>query len=66
MEKQKITPYQHKLDLGEGPECHEAYQEYLSWSGYEDTGDRWVMFTQVWKEFEKFQGMMEKVGHPLQ
>lgn len=61
-----VTPYQFKLDFGEGPECQETYQEYLHWSGYEDTNERWVMFLTVWEDFEKLNAMMERIGHPLQ
>lgn len=61
-----VTPYQYKLDLGEGEECQEAYQEYLFQFGYEDNNERWVAFTVAWKEFNKLVAMAERMGHTLQ
>jgi hypothetical protein len=66
MEINRATPYQYKLDLGEGSQCHEAYEEYLLWGGYEDTNDRWVHFTEAWKRFECLQALMERQGQIIQ
>lgn len=61
-----VTPYQFKLDFGEGPECQEVYQEFLHYYDYEDTNERWVAFAKAWETFQTLQAMVEKSGHPLQ
>jgi len=66
MRKTMVTPYQYKLDLGEGEDCQEAYQEYLFQYGYEDTNERWVSFGLAWNRVETVKAMIEKTGHPLQ
>lgn len=66
MRSNVVTPYQYKLDLGEGKECHEAYQEYLHYFGYEDNNERWVAFTVAWKEFNKIIALAESKGQTLQ
>jgi hypothetical protein len=66
MRKTMVTPYQYKLDLGEGEACQEAYQEYLFQYGYEDNNERWVSFTKAWKEFNKIVAMTESKGHTIQ
>jgi hypothetical protein len=66
MGKTIVTPYQYKLDLGEGEGCEEAYQEYLFQYGYEDTNERWVSFVKAWGTFQTVQAMIEKTGHPIQ
>lgn len=66
MRKNMVTPYQYKLDLGEGEDCQEAYQEYLHQYGYEDNNERWVTFTKAWGTFQALQAMIEKTGHSIQ
>ena len=68
--RQTTTPYQYKLDLGEGPECQDAYQEYLSYHHFEDSNERWAMFVKTWNLFYEqartAQAMREKDGATLQ
>ena len=61
-----VTPYQFKLDLGEGADCHDAYQEYLQYFNYEDNNERWVAFTVAWNQFNKIVAMSERNGQTLQ
>jgi hypothetical protein len=62
----KNTPYQYKLDFGEGAECHEAYQEYLKQYELEDDNERWVMFTVAWNQFKGFVALEEREGYTIQ
>jgi len=64
--RNSIKNYQYKLDLGEGADCQDAYQEYLFQYGYEDNNERWVAFTLAWNRLETVQALMEKGGHTLQ
>jgi hypothetical protein len=66
MNKNEVTPYQYKLDLGEGEDCHKAYEEYLTWSRYEDSNERWTHFVGAWEAFERLRALMERKGQTLQ
>ena len=66
MAEQKITPYQFKLDLGEGPRCHKAYEEYLQHYELEDNPERWVFFVQMWTDLETLEALVESAGSTLQ
>lgn len=58
--------YQLKLDLGEGQECHEAYEEFLKANNLEDTNKNWVMFIECWEHIMQMEAMAEKRGKTLQ
>lgn len=58
--------YQLKLDLGEGKECHEAYEDFLKVNDLEDNNENWVMFTECWKFVLGMEAMAEKRGKTLQ
>jgi hypothetical protein len=58
--------YQLKLDLGEGANCHEAYEEYLEYYRLEDNTERWLLFCAAFKRFNEAAAMAEKVGATLQ
>lgn len=62
------TPYQFKLDLGEGPECHEVYQEFLHAYDKEDTVEAWVDFCESWTVFMQVRALEERdsTGQVLQ
>lgn len=64
--RQTVTPYQYKLDLGEGAECQEAYQEYLTYHHLEDNNDRWAMFLKTWAQIQAVQAMLDKAGATIQ
>ena len=52
--------YQHKLNFGESEETHKRYEEYLEWSGLEDTPERWAIFSEVNTAVETYQAMIDK------
>jgi hypothetical protein len=54
--------YQLKLDLGEGAECHEAYEEYLHAYGREDSVQTWVSFCKAWEIFNQVRAVQERDG----
>jgi hypothetical protein len=58
--------YQLKLDLGEGANCHEAYEEYLNYYRLEDNPERWALFCAAFKRFEEVTAMVEKSGATVQ
>ena len=58
--------YQLKLDLGEGAECHEAYEEYLEWSKLEDTNEAWVVFSKAYEYYYIAKTIAEKEQGTLQ
>lgn len=58
--------YQHKLDFGEGPECHEAYQQFLVVNDLEDSNENWVTFLECWNHILQMEAMYEKRGKPIQ
>ena len=58
--------YQLKLDLGEGANCHEAYEEYLEYYRLEDNPERWALFCAAFKRFEEVSAMVEKAGATVQ
>jgi hypothetical protein len=58
--------YQLKLDLGEGANCHEAYEEYLEYYRLEDNTERWLLFCAAFKRFNEVAAMAEKAGATLQ
>jgi len=64
--KQWNKQYQLKLDLGEGANCHEAYEEYLDYYRLEDNPERWALFCAAFKRFEEVSAMVEKAGATVQ
>ena len=58
--------YQHKLDFGEGPECHEAYEDFLRLNALEDSNENWTMFLRCWEQIAKMEAMFEKRGKTIQ
>ena len=64
--KQWNRQYQLKLDLGEGANCHEAYEEYLDYYKLEDTNERWVSFCSAFEKFEAITAMTEKAKATIQ
>jgi hypothetical protein len=64
--KQWNRQYQLKLDLGEGANCHEAYEEYLDYYRLEDNPERWALFCAAFKRFEEVSAMVEKAGATVQ
>lgn len=58
--------YQHKLDFGEGPECHAAYEDFLKVNDLEDSNENWVTFLDCWKHILQMEALLEKRGKTLQ
>ena len=58
--------YQYKLDFGEGPECHAAYEDFLKVNELEDCNENWVMFLRCWEQILKMEALFEKRGKTLQ
>ena len=58
--------YQHKLDFGEGPECHKAYEDFLAINRLEDSNENWVMFLECWAQILQMEAMYEKRGKTIQ
>ena len=58
--------YQHKLDFGEGPECHKAYEDFLAVNNLEDTNSSWVLFVECWTHILQMEALFEKRGKTLQ
>lgn len=58
--------YQHKLDFGEGPECHQAYEDFLRVNELEDSNANWTMFLQCWVQILRMEAMYEKRGKTVQ
>ena len=43
------TPtYQLKLDFGEGPECHAAYEQFIKTTKLPDSTKLWLAFSHAW------------------
>ena len=61
--KQWNRQYQLKLDLGEGANCHEAYEEYLDYYKLEDTNERWVSFCSAFEKRRRI-GIRAFVWYP--
>lgn len=58
--------YQYKLDFGEGPECHKAYEDFLKVNDLGDTNENWVLFLNCWAQILKMEAMFEKRGKTIQ
>jgi hypothetical protein len=58
--------YQHKLDFGEGPECHAAYEDFLKANNLEDSNTNWTMFLACWEQILQMEAMYEKRGKTIQ
>ena len=58
--------YQRKLDFGEGPECHQAYEDFLRVNELEDSNANWTMFLQCWVQILRMEAMYEKRGKTVQ
>ena len=58
--------YQHKLDFGEGPECHAAYQDFLRANNLEDTNASWVLFVECWMHIMQMEALAERRGKTIQ
>lgn len=58
--------YQHKLDFGEGPECHKAYEDFLVVNRLEDSNENWMMFLECWTQILQLEAMYEKRGKTVQ
>ena len=58
--------YQHKLDFGEGPECHAAYEDFLKANKLEDSNENWVLFAECWTRILQAEAMIERRGKVLQ
>ena len=58
--------YQYKLDFGEGPECHQAYEDFLKVNELEDTNENWVFFLACWEHVAQMEAMFEKRGKTVQ
>lgn len=58
--------YQHKLDFGEGPECHEAYEEFLKVNDLEDNTENWVLFVNCWTRLLQAEAIVERMGKTIQ
>lgn len=58
--------YQYKLDFGEGPECHQAYEDFLRVNELEDSNANWTMFLQCWVQILRMEALLEKRGKTVQ
>jgi hypothetical protein len=63
MDTNKLTPYQHKLDFGEGPRCHEMYQKFLALTKMDDTPKLWDLFSKCWRLADDPRSKSQEASH---
>jgi hypothetical protein len=46
--QEQPSPYQRKLDFGEGADCHTAYEKFLDTTRLPDSTKLWLAFSSAW------------------